>query len=255
MGPEPPKIFTAKDAWAGGHFGLVIDLAPEHLERMASAFVALWDRPSLRCYMDSDVEPSEQEEASPSEAAKTLCFGDEIPSIERRYGTAVMPNGVTVACLSYGSVYGPGSEEYEGWGRMGLDLPMGSLAQAYPVGAYPFVDGTPLQWRSEVSEWLREIGDDVFHKVGFARASIGHESGYDLPEISEKGVPEERWDGYLIPAGDKLEWYPPNMGAPFEIERSAFLQRHRSLWLAKGKLMKLVRFVRARLGLRRHPEM
>lgn len=37
-------------------------------------------------------------------------------------------------------------------------------------------------------------------------------------ELLERGVPEERWVGYLVPSGDSLTWYPPTQGAPIRVD-------------------------------------
>jgi len=49
-------------------------------------------------------------------------------------------------------------------------------------------------------------------RVGLVGWTDGLDDGTD--DLLERGVPEERWVGYLVPNGDSLTWYPPNQGAP-----------------------------------------
>lgn len=67
-------------------------------------------------------------------------------------------------------------------------LPMGSPAKILPVGGFPFDDDRA--WRLSVDSWLGQLGERTF----------------------ERGIPKERWVGYLLPSGPSLAWYPPNRG-------------------------------------------
>lgn len=98
-------------------------------------------------------------------------------------------------------------------------LPVGTLSTAYPVGAYPFADGTPLDWREEVDGWLVGLANHIYRTVKFPLALTGHEVEFeiDLADIAASGIPEVRWDGYLWPENDTLKWYQPNQGAPHVI--------------------------------------
>lgn len=84
-----------------------------------------------------------------------------------------------------------------------------------PVGAFPFDDGRDLAWRSTVDDWLRRLGEYLFSTVRFRVGLVGWTDGLDdgTDDLLERGVPEERWVGYLVPSGDSLTWYPPNQRA------------------------------------------
>ena len=97
---------------------------------------------------------------------------------------------------------------------------MGSLARAYPVGAFPFVDGTPLAWRDEVMAWLREIATVVHGQVPIQLGLLGWEtddSGLSAEGLRMEGIPTERYEGLLVPENADLRWIPPTHGASITV--------------------------------------
>jgi hypothetical protein len=201
------KLFTLHDAWSGGHFELALDLGEQSDQSLRRVLVALWKRPTLEgCYLQRKIEPAQQERFDPA--------NPEVLLEDALHGIAHLPNGRRAACASFVIQF----EEGPNW--LVLALPMGTLGYIYPVGAYPFNDGSSLEWRDEVNEWLREIGETIFGTITFRFGVIGYEvMGEPCVEevASTRNVPQERWEGYLIPEGEALKWYPPTEGAPADV--------------------------------------
>jgi hypothetical protein len=207
MNADP--IFTRADTWDGGSFELRLFYEPYAADTLAPAFATLWAHPSLDgCVADRFPAPAQQPRVSPAVAAR-----------ERGrlwYGVATLPNGVRVGCLSLIFLDSESDDPLE----IRFGIPMGALARAYPVGAYPFTDGKPLTWRAEVSAWLVEIAGRVFAEHPFRFGMIDHEAtmdGVTPGEVNE--VPAVRWEGYLWPEGDHLAWYPQTESAAIDLGR------------------------------------
>lgn len=85
----------------------------------------------------------------------------------------------------------------------------------YEIGGYPFdeADVAHREWQIPVDEWLKSIGEYICSVVPYRLALIGFEVSGEVyaSEIAEKGVPAERYIGYLWAEGGSLEWHPPNM--------------------------------------------
>ncbi len=198
-------MFALPDTWNGGYFELMLELGGLADEQARQAVITLWQHPTLEgCYLERDVEPAQQQRLTPDTA--NTPWGS-------LYGIATLPNGKQVACWQWCM----GEEEITD--VLCLGVPMGGLAQAYPVGAYPFDDGLPVDWREELSTWLRDIGETIYATVPFRLGVIGWEAGgnYSSEMLSAAGIPEERWDGLLWPQGQSVLWYPPTAGAPMTI--------------------------------------
>jgi hypothetical protein len=69
------------------------------------------------------------------------------------------------------------------------------------------------EWQTPVDEWLKDIGGHVFSSVPFRLGLIGFEASGEAyaSQVAKEGVPAERYFGYLVPDGDELKWYPPNV--------------------------------------------
>ena len=199
-------LFTASDAWRGGAYELAMQLGPTDDARLRSATEALWSFPALEgCYLEIDVEPSAQRRILLSEGPVDL---DECLR-----GRASLPSGHGVAC----STVAVRPEGEADWLFFGLS--MGSLAKAYPVGAFPIEDGTSLAWREAIDGWLKSLAAHVHERVGFQLGLVGWTDGAQdtAASIAANGVPEDRWFGYLLPDRDRLVWHPPNQGAPMSM--------------------------------------
>ena len=197
------KLFTRDDVWNGGFYELCFELSESSEKAAQNALTALWSTPSLEgCYLRNDVEPGEQQKVSPL----------DIPSEGHKYGIATLPIGKCCACGSYTSNY-----EADGW-WVNLYLPLGSLNTVYPVGAYPFVDKTqpsPEGWLKPVNEWYKDIAEYLYPQLLFTIGIIGFETGFvSHKEQALRTVPEERWEGILLPINGKLKWYPPTIYLP-----------------------------------------
>lgn len=201
------QIFTRPDAWTGGSYELAVDLGPVDDTRLEKALVAIWSHADVDgCYLELDREPAEQARVRPSRDR-------DLQTCLR--GIARLGTLAPVACSTV-VVREDGGPDWLYFG-----LPLGSLGAVLPVGAFPFDDGRDLAWRSTVDGWLRRLGEHLFATVRFRIGLVGWTDGLDdgTDNLLDRGIPEERWVGYLVPSSDSLTWHPPNQGAPMRVDR------------------------------------
>lgn len=195
------SLFTAADAWSGGHYELLIEPSVGSTEQRCSLLKALWSFPSLDgCYLRNDCEPSAQVRVKPCESG----------TMGRLYGIATLPTKTAVACGSYTTDYKGEERLTAGW--LSLYLPLGGLSAAYPVGAYPFgpVDDVS-EWKTQLDSFLTQLASWTHSRVPFEYALVGFEvdwSGLSSQGIRLRGIPNERKDGILWSEGGELRWYP-----------------------------------------------
>jgi hypothetical protein len=198
-------IFTHQGAWDGGSYDLGIELGPRDDSRLRETLRALWSHKDLvGCYRLRDVEPHDQTRIEGQAAAF------ETPL----HGVVRIGTKDPVACRTVVVRFDDGD-----W--IDFCLPLGSLRQAFDVGAFPFEEGADLAWRRAVDEWLCDLGRRVFDAVPFRLGLVGWDGG-DLDDASRfhaSGVPDERWVGYLVPTGGRLAWFASNRGAPITVNR------------------------------------
>ena len=115
----------------------------------------------------------------------------------------------------------PGERRDGGADWIYFGLPMGSLGNVLPVGAFPFEGDGDLSWRASIDGWLRRLAEHTFNAVAFRLGLVGWTDGMDggAAELLRGGIPQERWCGFLVPEEDSLQWYPPTRGAPMTIGR------------------------------------
>jgi hypothetical protein len=190
------SIFTAESAWGGGFYELAIEVGSRSDDRLHAAISALWSHPEIEgCHTDRAREPAEQLKLSPD----CLVEGCHLLGVTR------LPNGCRITC---GTCLIREVEDGSDW--LDFYLPLGSLCAAYPVGGFPF--GTeadwPGPWRYEVEDWLASVGMRVAQSVSFNLGLIGFEvSGQAYAaELAVKGIPAERFIGYLWPTDGKVEY-------------------------------------------------
>ena len=203
------NLFRKTGVWDGGFFGVSIELGPRSDARLREATAALWGHASLHgCYADRDREPEDQDVVSPNQPAGQI--GSWL------YGVATSPSGKKVPCGTLAVRYEEGNgEDPADW--LEFLVPMAGLGIAYPVGGFPFGSSAPLDWLEEVSEWMGEIGVEVYRRVPFMFGIVGHEvpmHDESAAWIDRNGIPESRWDGYLIPGPSGVRWLPPNEFGP-----------------------------------------
>lgn len=191
------KLFTADSAWDGGFYELALEVGTCSDEQLEKALNALWAHPDLDgCYINRNHEPWDQPRMPPS-------FRDDRMHL---LGIARLPNGSRVAC---GSCIIRDSSDDPDW--LDFYLPMGALCSVYPAGPFPL--GTeadwPGSWRFEVEDWLAEIGVCIAQSATFRLGLIGWETSgqTDADDIAVKGIPSQRYYGYLWPSGGTVEYY------------------------------------------------
>lgn len=199
----PIQNFTSAETWFGGYYEIEFELGVPSDGRLALALQTVWSHPSLEgCYLSRDLEPHTQVRVSPPDRATE----------GHLYGLANLPNGAKAACGTYVCRL-QGEGQTPSRDLLTFYVPLGALALSYRIGGYPFSEADQVAgWRVPLDEWLVKMGRFVYKQVPFALALIGFE--VDFPEVDAKsvqqnGVPAERYDGYLLEVGGRLEWYPP----------------------------------------------
>jgi hypothetical protein len=194
--------FTKPHTWDGGYYELALVLGQPSDERLSVALATLWSQPQLDgCYLERGIEPNEQPRVPPSH--EILLSGRFL------YGIAQLPNNSRIAC----STSLVREDEGEDW--LYFILPVGALAQAYDVGAYPFDEGrrSHAEWQKPLDDWLAKMGQAVFSVVQYRVGLIDHEIYSLLHSVHQFGtnrLPEERYYGYLWPSAGKVEYFPRN---------------------------------------------
>jgi hypothetical protein len=205
-----PADFTAEETWRGGLYELAMEYAGGSDALLDAALRALWDVPGLQgCWLRRDAEPASQPRVAPALAG--LVAGGHL------LGMATLPNGQRVACGTFLVREDQGSD----W--LGFYVPVGAVGRVYDVGGYPFDGGLHSRaWREPVETWLAEIGRAVFAAAPFLLGVVGFEVSATVTaqDLSAQGLPAQRLDGYLLPAGDKLTFYPTNQWQPQHLPAS-----------------------------------
>ena len=201
--------FTNENSWVGGFYELALELgnySDEYSdERIASALKAVWSYPLLNgVYLRRDREPAQQQRIS--------IHNFTTPPTQNHFqGLAALSDEIQVACGTCTV-----REEEDGSDWLVFYIPLGTLVEVYPmIDGYPFgsTDEKACKlWQVSINGWLVELGKYVFHMVEFRLGLIGFEVSGDAyaQDLSEKGIPEERYKGYLVPETDSIRWYPPN---------------------------------------------
>lgn len=199
-------LFTDPYAWAGGFYEFTFELPQVSNSFVTEVLTKLWSLPTLDgCFPQRDVEPEKQEKCAP---AKTDASG-------HLYGVANLPNGGQSCCGTFCTDY----ESSNCW--ITFYIPLGSLANVYPVGSYPFKAEKQSEsvWIIEINNWLVKIAQEIYPVAKFEIGIIGFEvDTFRVKQELEKGIPDERWEGLLIPNGSDLLWFPPTIyDSPYTI--------------------------------------
>ncbi|MFD4668905.1 hypothetical protein ACFWNN_04170 [Lentzea sp. NPDC058450] len=195
-----PASFTDRENWTGGFYELSLEIGDHDDARLERALTALWQAAGITGpYADQRREPADQQEV-PATPASLHEFG-------HLYGVAE-PLGTAVVCGCYVSRF----DDAEDW--LNLYLPLGALANTdRRIGAFPFgPEGGPqsLAWRTRLDGWLATVAARVFDEVGFRVGLIGFELDYVTAAELAGEVPDQRWNGYLLPADGRLRHFPAN---------------------------------------------
>jgi hypothetical protein len=197
------SLFTPDEVWRGGHYELYLELSPPSAQERISVLEAIWSHPALEgCHLDNSVESSQQPRVQAGEHEDAA----------RLYGIAQLPNQTRVACGTY-AFTSQEEDEPPQHHAVAMFIPMSALSAAYPVGPYPFGPMEKVfQWKSELDDWLAEIGEFVYERAPFALGLVGFEvntmEAISVESLVASGIPDQRFDGILWPRGTKLEWYP-----------------------------------------------
>ena len=197
-----PTAFTDQENWTGGFYELSLEVGDRDDDRLQRALVALWRAAAIAgCYGGTDREPAEQI-AVPVTVASLQEFG-------RLHGVVHPPLGGPVVCGCFATCF---DDDNEDW--LTLYLPLGALARVERrVGGFPFgPDGGPPSqaWRASLDAWLADVANEVFRHVDFRLGLIGFEVDLTTAAELDGVVPEQRWNGYLLPADGRLRYTPAN---------------------------------------------
>ena len=197
------NIFTAPDAWYGSSFDLTLYLHKGCDPVTIST--RFWSLPIVDgCYLERYREPSDQTRIAPSDVVGNT---PEVPLL----GVATLPNGSRVACSTF--FLGPDHDCSE----FLVSLPLGSLASAYQIGAYPIDDGTPLDWRRTLEDWFFAVSAELWScGVVLGTIGAGTAGSLDASSVLRGGIPAERWEAFLWP-GDPPTLHRANMPAPIKL--------------------------------------
>ncbi len=195
------QFFTKEGLWDGGYYELALEIGEASDDKLQKALLAIWQHPKLTGgYLQRDKEPIEQQKADIS--IISLETGSHLQGLAR------LPNNYKIAC---GTCL---IREDEGPDWLDFYLPMGSLAEAYQVGAYPFDENenSPKLWQKEVDGWLAEIGNFIYSKVRYKLGLIGFEVSGEFysSQFDKNEIPEKRYEGFLWPTENKLNYFAKN---------------------------------------------
>ncbi|MEU4766338.1 hypothetical protein AB0H12_24085 [Actinosynnema sp. NPDC023794] len=194
-----PMAFTDAENWSGGFYELALEIGDRDDERLQRALTALWRAAAVTgCYPDRDREPADQV-AVPGTVASLEEFGF-------LRGVARPPLAGPVVCGCFATRI----DDAEDW--LTWYLPLGALARAdRRVGGFPFGPeggAESLTWRAPLDTWLAGVADEVFREVDFRLGLIGFELDHVTAAELDGEVPDERWNGYLLPADGQLGYTP-----------------------------------------------
>jgi hypothetical protein len=192
--------FTDPENWTGGFYELSLEIGDRDDGRLQRALTALWQAAAITgCYGSTAQEPTDQN-AVPVTVASLQEFG-------HLRGIVRPPLGGPVVC---GCIATRFDDDNADW--LTLYLPLGALARVeWRVGGFPFgPDGGPvsLAWRASLDTWLAGLVTEVFHHVDFRLGLIGFELDHITAADLNGVVPEQRWNGYLLPADGRLTYTP-----------------------------------------------
>ncbi|UQU65749.1 hypothetical protein COUCH_05370 [Couchioplanes caeruleus] len=197
-----PASFVDGENWTGGFYELCLELGPRDDQRLQAALTALWQAAGIDgCCADSGREPEDQ--------PAVPCTVGSLESLGHLRGRVALPTGRRVVCGCFAvRDDGDGPEWIE------LYLPLGALARTdRRIGGYPFDSRSgpeSLDWRSGLDDWLVAIAGQVHRQVPVRLGLVGFEVDSVSAETLGGVVPQERWAGFLLPAGDGLRYEPAN---------------------------------------------
>ncbi|MFD8497434.1 hypothetical protein [Amycolatopsis sp. NPDC059657] len=188
--------FTDPENWAGGFYELSLEVGGCDDDRLQRLVSALWRAAGIvGCYRETDLEPVEQQPL-PVTVASLREFGHV-------HGVVRVPLGGSVVCGCFVSRF---DDDASDW--LTLYLPLGALGRVERrIGGFPFEPESgpeSLNWRAPLDTWLAEVAAEVFRHVEFRFAVIGFE--HDYPTVAD--LPEQRWNGYLLPVEGRLTYTP-----------------------------------------------
>lgn len=195
------NFFEDADRWHGGFYELSFNLPNDQVGTVKKFLMEVWQSPDVvGPFTENNIAPDKQD---------SIDLAD-ITIDGHMYGLYHFGLEGKCECGTYTANF----QEEGQW--VSLYFPMSALSRIFEVGAYPFIgeaDPTPEPWVKQLSEQLRKFAERLFQITSFDLAILGFESDYGVlrDQILSGNIPDERWEGFLIPYDNNLIWYPPNI--------------------------------------------
>jgi hypothetical protein len=201
-GASPGEIFTAEDAWSGGHYETSF-FYPAGSDADA-ALSALWSFSALAGPVGSrKEEPWEQPGVEPTARQGELD------------GVVTLPGGALAACATF--VFGV--DDYD---EVTFALPLGSLSIAWPeVRGFPFgVTTAEVEaWEPRLESLLFALAQHLHARAPFLRGLTGFEGiewALDGASLRDPGpVPASHGAGIIDVQDGEVVWHPPTTRGGF----------------------------------------
>lgn len=151
-------------------------------------------------YLDRNTEPENQTRV----VARPVD-----PRMESAQGVMKLPSGLRLP-FAILVVRGGGED------CLAIGIPMGALHHAVGEAERAFYSNwnvpgaSPVAAVREIEDFLAGVAAWVFTHVKFGLGFIGWETSgtQDVHELQERGIPEARDMGYVLPEGSSLRYYP-----------------------------------------------
>lgn len=193
------KLFTAPDTWTGGSVDLLIFVGHVSELSVRELIDALWQYGGLDGpFARRDLEPDRQR------LAAIGAIDPDIDIVLR--GVATFGNGDQLPATHHLM-----RDERGWWSYFGF--PLSALSKTYPHLETSYRSPRPPE---AVSDWLRALGQNLFHRCPFDGAMVGVLSlaGVDaLAAAIKSGPPGKHNQGYLLRGDGVLTWHPPTDSA------------------------------------------
>ena len=184
-------VFTIPDAWSGGSIELLILIHDSSKNIRVKISNTLWQFPFIDGpYTSNQIEPELQVKKSTNDT-------------EARFGIAELNDGKKFA-------FGTSVIEDEDGVWLYAGIPMGSLAQFFPVGGYPFESSNHQNWQPQVHEWFVSLAKHLHESLPYERGVIGWLTSSEVDEIVDQIIPDERHSTYILWCKNGLEIFEVN---------------------------------------------
>ena len=196
-------LFTARDAWAGGFYEMLLFYALG--SDLDAALGAIWGFPRI---VAGPVASRASEPWDQPTVEATAALGE-------RDGVLALPDGAETICATFAYHFDDSDEVH-------FCLPLGSLSDAWPqVDSFPFgvAEGEVAAWEPALEAVLLELAQHVYERAPFLRGLTDFETIASAlqPGLERPGpIPPEHGAGIIDVQQGRLVWHPPTSRRGFE---------------------------------------